>query len=80
MVIVPGGDQLAPSKEHSVHDALAQRVRVLHHGQSGRRSQHIGHVLRVAHIRAAQGAKERGIPSAFCAGATRTKFDLKVRG
>ena len=47
MVIVPGSDQLAPSEEHSVHDALAQRVRVLHHCQSGRGSRYIiGCVLR----------------------------------
>ena len=49
VVIVPGSDQLAPSEEHSVHDALAQRMSVLHYRQFGRGTRYIGGVLRIAH-------------------------------
>ena len=50
VVIVPGSDQLAPSEEHSVHDALAQRMSVLHYRQFGRGTRYIGGVLRVVHV------------------------------
>ena len=50
VVIVPGSDQLALSEEDSVHDALAQRMSVLHYRQFGRGTRYIGGFLRVAHV------------------------------
>ena len=50
VVIVPGSGQLAPSEEDSVHDALAQRMGVLHYRQFGRGTRYIGGFLRVAHV------------------------------
>ena len=66
VVIVPSSDQLAPSEEHSIHDALAQRMSVLHYRQFGRGTRYIGGVLRVAHCPSARDTETaRGEPN-FC--------------
>ena len=59
VVIVPGSDQLAPSEEHSVHDALAQRMSVLQYRQFGHGTRYIGGVLSVAHCPSAREGTQR---------------------